>query len=410
MLTDKRLINRIAILFTLAYMVSYMTRINYGAVVSEMVNATGIDSTLLALAPTGSFITYGIGQIISGLCGDKFSPKRLVSLGFLVTVLMNALIPICQNHYQMIAVWSVNGFAQAFMWPPIVKLMTGLLSNDDYNKVMVKVQLGCSLGTIAVYLLAPLFIYVSSWKLVFFFCAGVGAIMLAFWHIFCIDVPVGKKEKALADTSVEQTSENKHSKALIFALGMVMIAIIAMGMLRDGVTTWMPKYISDTYKLDSVVSILSGVVLPILGFVCFQSASIIYRKKSHNPITCAIMFYALAVISSLVLLLTTEKNAALSVGLFSILAGSMYGVNMMLICTVPRYFKNSGKVSTVSGVLNACTYVGSAISTYGIAAIAKNSGWTTTLFILFILAVLGALLTIASAFPWKRVFGNHEFE
>ena len=151
MLTDKRQLNRLAILFMLTYMVSYMTRINYGAVVAEMVLDTGIPKSLLSLALTGSFITYGIGQIISGIAGDKFSPKRLVSLGLIVTVTMNALIPFCQNEYQMLAVWCVNGFAQSFMWPPIVKLMTGLLSSDDYNRVMVKVQIGSSLGTVAVY-------------------------------------------------------------------------------------------------------------------------------------------------------------------------------------------------------------------------------------------------------------------
>lgn len=409
MLTEKRLINRIAILFAFAYMVSYMTRINYGAVVAEMVLDTGISKEMLSLALTGSFITYGVGQIISGMCGDKFSPKKLVALGFIVTVAMNALIPFCQNQYQMLAVWCVNGFAQSFMWPPIVKLMTGLLSNDDYNRVMVKVQLGCSLGTIAVYLLAPLFISISGWRLVFFFCAFAGAVMLVFWYIFCIDVPVGKKAPAPIEKG-EEVQDKKSPKAIIFALGMVMIAIIAMGMLRDGVTTWMPSYISETYDLGSAISILTGVVLPILGFVCFKSSSMIYTKKAHNPIITAVIFFGLAVLSSTLLVLTNGKSAILSVAFFSILAGSMHGVNMMLICTVPRYFNKSGKVSTVSGVLNACTYVGSALSTYGIAVLADGKGWSATLIILLALAVLGTLLTLLSALPWKRVFGNSEFE
>ena len=196
MLTDRRLVNRLAILFTFTYMVSYMTRINYGAVISEMVDDTGIVKEMLSLALTGSFISYGIGQIIVGMCGDRFSPKKLVTIGLIVTVMMNALIPLCQNPYQMLAVWTVNGFAQSFMWPPIVKLMTGLLSSDDYNKVMVKVQLGSSLGTVAVYSLSPLFIFLSGWKLVFFFCALTGAVMTVCWNIFGFDVAVGKKETA----------------------------------------------------------------------------------------------------------------------------------------------------------------------------------------------------------------------
>jgi OPA family glycerol-3-phosphate transporter-like MFS transporter len=108
--------------------------------------------------------------------------------------------------------------------------------------------------------------------------------------------------------------------------------------------------------------------------------------------------------------LTSGINAILSVFLFAILSGCMSGVNMMLICIVPRFFKKGGKVSSVSGILNACTYVGSALSTYGIAILAEGSGWTTTLLILFILAASATLLTLISAFPWNKIFGNNMAE
>lgn len=303
----------------------------------------------------------------------------------------------------MLAVWCVNGFAQSFMWPPIVKLMTGLLSSDDYNKVMVKVQLGSSTGTIAIYLLAPLLISISSWRLVFIFCAIVGVFMIFGWNIFGLDVPVGKR----AAESVEVTQKEKTPATLKWALAFIMLAIIVMGMLRDGVNTWMPSYINETYNLGSVISILTGVVLPILAIFCFREAAVLYAKKLHNPSVCSLVFFGTAAVASLILVLTTGMNATVSVILFAVLSGCMSGVNMMLICTVPRFFKKGGKVSSVSGILNACTYVGSALSTYGIALLAEGAGWTTTLFILFILATAGALLTLISAFPWNKVFGNN---
>ncbi len=104
-LTTKKEVQRITLLFTITYMVSYMTRINYGAIVSEMASAEKLSKSMLSLALTGSFITYGTGQIISGVCGDRFSPKKLVFGGLLVTMLMNLLIPFCQNPYQMLAVF-----------------------------------------------------------------------------------------------------------------------------------------------------------------------------------------------------------------------------------------------------------------------------------------------------------------
>ena len=65
-------------LFTLTYFISYVTRINFGAIISEMVNATNISKSALSTAITGSFITYGAGQILSGILGDKLNPKKLI--------------------------------------------------------------------------------------------------------------------------------------------------------------------------------------------------------------------------------------------------------------------------------------------------------------------------------------------
>ena len=96
-LQGKKQVNRLAILFAITYMVSYMTRINYGAIISEMATATSLSKSQLSMALTGSFFTYGVGMIISGIIGDRVSPKKLVSLGLSVSVFMNILIPLCQN-------------------------------------------------------------------------------------------------------------------------------------------------------------------------------------------------------------------------------------------------------------------------------------------------------------------------
>jgi OPA family glycerol-3-phosphate transporter-like MFS transporter len=80
----------------------------------------------------------------------------------------------------------------------------------------------------------------------------------------------------------------------------------------------------------------------------------------------------------------------------------MHGVNLMLVCMVPAFFKKRGKVSTVSGVINACTYVGSAASTYGIARLSGTIGWHSTVLVWVGIASLGTLICALTARPWKR--------
>lgn len=396
-LQTKKEVNTLALLFSLTYMISYITRINYGAIISEMEEATQISRSLLSMALMGSFITYGAGQIISGLCGDRFSPKKLVSYGLITTVFMNLLITVCQNPWQMLIVWCVNGFAQAFMWPPLVKLMTTLLSDEDYKKTTVKVSWGSSLGTIAVYLASPLIISTFGWKAVFLFSAICGAFMIFVWNKYSYDI-----ETECVD--IAGNREEKTSAGGLFAplLVCIMLAIILMGMLRDGVTTWMPSYISETYNMSNSISILTGVILPLFSILCSQIAIKLYINIFKNPLSCAGVFFAFGVISAIGIYMFSGQNAAVSVLLSAILVGSMHGANLMLTCMVPPFFIRNGNVSTVTGLLNCCTYIGSAVFTYGIALLSERLGWSYTIFLWCLIAAAGTAICFLCVKPWKR--------
>ena len=387
--------NSLALLFAVTYMISYMTRINFGAIVSEMERATGISKELLSMSLTGSFITYGTGQIISGICGDKFSPKKLVSMGLLVTICMNLLIPVCKSPYQMLAVWCVNGFAQAFMWPPILRLMVALLTTEAYAKAAVKVSWGSSAGTIAMYLISPLLISLAGWRSVFLFSAVVGVLGLLLWNRLAYEPQ---------DMTSPAAPKSKPSAKGLFTPMMlfIMLAIVMQGMLRDGITTWMPSYIAETFNLSSIISILTGVVLPIFSILCSQATAALYRKKLRNPLLCAGVIFGMGTVAALVLYFLSAKNAAISAFLAAVVTGSMHGVNFMLVSILPPFFKKYGNVSTASGVLNSCTYIGSAASTYGIAVLSQSIGWGDTIGIWFLIALTGTALCLISIKPWAK--------
>ncbi len=396
-LQSGREVNRLTILLAATYMISYMTRINYGAIISEMERATAFSRSLLSMALTGSFITYGVGQIISGICGDRFSPKKLVSYGLIVTVCMNLLIPFCVSPYQMLVVWCINGFAQSFMWPPLVRMMSTLLSDEDYKKTTTKVSWGSSVGSIVVYLISPLIISLAGWKFVFWFMALCGVVMIFIWNRFSYEIdPVKRKH---------QGEEIRSNRMLFTPLMIGIMAVIALqGMLRDGVTTWMPSYISETYQMSNVAAILSGVVLPVFSILSFQLATTLYVKRFKDPISCGTAFFGAGAFSALALLFITGRSAVFSLLLSAILTGCMHGVNLMLICMIPPYFYKYGNVSTVSGVLNSCTYIGSAISTYGIAVISENKGWNFTLGSWLLIAVAGTVIGLICIKGWREKF------
>ena len=109
---------------------------------------------------------------------------------------------------------------------------------------------------------------------------------------------------------------------------------------------------------------------------------------------------------ALLLFIQTDSNAAVSVFLAAAITGCMHGVNLLLVCMLPAYFKKYGNVSTASGVINACTYVGSAISTYGIAVLSGVIGWSYTVLLWAVIALTGAVICIFCAKPWQREFAK----
>ena len=383
-------------MFAAVYMVSYLTRINFGAVVAQMEQSTGISKKLLSLSLTGSFVTYGVGQVVSGVTVDRISPKKLITVGLAVTALMNFLLPLCGSPYSMLAVWCVNGFAQSMMWPPIVKMMSQLFDEEEYKKAALIVSWGSSVGTIGVYLLVPAVLSVLSWKWVFYICGLTAVITAVLWQFFRY-----KPEFAVVRSATKAGSVRKLFTPLLFG---VMGAIVLQGMLRDGVTTWMPSYIIEVYDWNTASSILTGVILPVFSIISFQVATRLYRRVFINPLTCAGVFFALGFASAAGLYFATGGNAWMSVILSALLTGAMHGVNMMLISMLPPYFKRIGLTGTASGLLNSCTYIGSALSTYGIAAISEWAGWKMTVLIWTGIALAGTILCFVCIKPFQKKF------
>ena len=94
------------------------------------------------------------------------------------------------------------------------------------------------------------------------------------------------------------------------------------------------------------------------------------------------------------------RDKFLSVILLMLTTGAMHGVNLMLISMLPSKFKKFGNVSFISGILNTCTYVGSALSSYGIALFTDSFGWNTTVILWAVISLIG----LASCIVSKRLY------
>ena len=327
--------------------------------------------------------------------GDRIQPKKLIFCGLLTTMTTNLIIPFCSTPYQMTAVWCVNGLAQAFMWPPLVKLMANLFSAEDYKKASFFVSCGSSIGTVLVYSVSPVCIHYSGWRSVFFISAFFALLMAICF--FCICPAIKLKSAKAADKS--ETAEPFRWTTVIFG---IMLSVVLLGALRDGITTWMPSYLSENFNLSNEVSILSGVVLPVFSVISYYITLFANKRliKNETALAGALFVLGFAAIFSLNVLKISSPVA--SVLLMATLTGTMHGASLVLITLVPLYYKKYGRVSFVSGLFNSCTYAGSAVSTYGTAAVSEKFGWGATTVLWCMLAAFGALICFCISKKWSR--------
>ena len=116
--------------------------------------------------------------------------------------------------------------------------------------------------------------------------------------------------------------------------------------------------------------------------------------------------FVIGSIVTVALYFSSGKSPITSILCSAILTGAMHGISSMLTAMVPPYFKKYGNVSTVTGVLNACAYLGSGISTFTIAILSENGDWSMNLISWCFIAVIGTIICAFCIKPWKRKFNN----
>lgn len=389
----------VVLLGFLVYFFSYTMRLDYSATLVSIVSDLKITNTMASAAVTGSFITYGVGQVICGVVGDKISPVKMITIAMVGTITVNILVSFCTSIALITVLWCINGFCQAMLWPPLIRFVSEQVEPEKYADAVTILGISASVGTIFVYLFVPVVLGFTVWRNVFRFMAAFGVVIMLVWYFSTKAISMGKAKATVKVKDVKTISAWK----LIVFVGLIPIflTIILQGILRDGIQTWLPSLVNEQFKLSESSSILSTSVLPLLSVVSVMLSNVIYHKICNELKTASIMF-GIAFVATIPLCIGKTIPALVTVFLAALISGCMHGVNHMLIGLIPKNFSKYGMVSTFSGILNAFTYVGASLSTYGFAAVADNIGWNAVRLSWCIIAFIGTSVCIFKIKSWNR--------
>ena len=382
----------ISALFCLLYFTSYMTRKSFSAV------KLGIPDTLLTDVQIGYigsalFFTYGAGQVISGLLGDRIDPRKLILCGLGATTLCNAAFPFVTSVPVLIVLWGINGFAQALFWPPIVKLLTIYLKGESYTRSVMAVSMAAQIALLAVFGSATLFVSLCAWRGMFALACALavvtGVLLVVGFRVLerrhpgqVRDALAGKAMEPIQESTAKEPAQKSESLwRIILSSGLLFVFVMtaSVGFLRDGIEEWMSTYLYDTFSLRADLSTLTNIFMPVFGLVCVRFAAMLHLRIIKDEIREVTILISTCAAATLALAIFHALHPAFSLAMIVLSVGCIHAANTSLTCYLPARFVRSGKVSTVSGLVNAFTYVGSTLATSAVPALAQATSWQATI-------------------------------
>lgn len=132
----------------------------------------------------------------------------------------------------------------------------------------------------------------------------------------------GLRHLAFAVDSVDDTVRELNKRGITtepirLDIMMIVFPVFVHGMLKDGVTSWVPTYINETFCTSASFSILVTTVLPIVNLSGAYIAKYVYRKLNGQEEKAASVFFLAATAALISLLLAGNKSLGFTVSVKS---------------------------------------------------------------------------------------------
>ena len=394
----------------LVYMVAYLTRNTYAASIVHLTGQGLLTPSLAGLISTCYFISYGSGHMINGFLADRIKPVTMLCIGITGTAVCNVLMPVVTPSVPaMAAVWLANGYFESMLWAPIVVLLSGRIEKGMRYRAMATIAYSRPTGQILAYLFTAACSYfgigIKAPYLIAAVCALATCVLLAVVSYSAFSA----QNTVEVEPTVHKIPEAKKSDSvlrLLLSSGAVifLLPVVFHGMLKDGVATWVPTLLRDSFGANETLSTLLAVILPLTGLLGVSFANFLLGRRllRGNHAVIGIIIMLLTAVPAALLLNTRALPLVVAVVCLCAVSLLMESFNQVFSTLMPTCFASKGRAATVSGIINSLIYGGSAISIYAFGAIAEYIGWNIATAVWLGLALVSALILAFSIKPWQQ--------
>ena len=196
---------------------------------------------------------------------------------------------------------------------------------------------------------------------------------------------------------------NAKKDAREIAIGFLCFFAIGINLIKDGLTTWVPSIMKESYGFDDSLSILLTLTLPITAIFGNLFAMWLHKKVPDYVRHCGIVVLMMGV-------LLLGLIASIKVSWILLLAGMIVvgylaaSLNSLNTSIFPMFMRDKVNSGLMAGLLNGFCYVGSTISSYGLGAVAERfNSWAAVFWVLFSFCVVAMVAWVIYAVVVKII-------
>ncbi len=388
---------RIVSVAWLTYAGYYLGRVNLSTGIPGLRGELGLSAQTAGWLATGFFLTYALGQLVSGYLGDRVSPRWLVFTGMVVSAGLNILFGFLSLPGLLLLAWSANGFFQALGWAPILKLLANWHSPEERHRISGPFATSFVAGSAATLLLAGWLAGAYGWRWAFWLPGALMAGLALVWFFAVRDAPNSVGHQPTSNEEPAPPSSAANPLGALRTFWPLALASAFGGFLLFGLVVWTPSLLVDTLQLGVGSASRLATLLPIAGIVGTLGTGwlIARRTAGRAAITAAVLLFALAGLVLLFPLATT--SLVTSAALLALVGAAAYGTSSVLISTLPLILSRRRETASVAAGIDFAFNLGASLGGVLIGVLVDRSGWGAVFVVLAVAAALaGGVLLVAS--------------
>ncbi len=392
----------LGVLCSVAYLSVYFARNILSAVSPQMIE-DGFSEEYIGSVSSVYFVCYAIGQLVNGWLGDKIKARYMVFAGLLLAGISNIVFLRVAVHPSVAPViYGMTGFFLSMIYGPLTKVV----AENVEQKYAPRCHLGFTFSSFLASPMAGVFAAFLSWQGVF--VSGSAFLLLMALLVFVSFLFFERKDVIRYGQFQRVKTEKKSgSVRLLIKRDIIRFSLIAMitGVVRTSVVFWLPTFFNQYLGYAPERSaIIFTVVTFIISFTAFV-AVFVYEKvmKFHMERTILVMFILSA---ALFFLQYWVRMPVLNIGLMVLAIMACNSTAVMLFSRYCPGLYDTGMVSSVTGFLDALSYLAAAISSTLFANAVSSIGWRNLILIWTALVFLGVIIFL----PYRAILKKGKAE